>query len=959
VFYVKILNIDYLFFIHLKKKEKMSVKTKKLKALLLITCMAFLCYSQMYGQSKKYPNSPISKVMAEMQKGSSFKKLAIVNETTLPVVVGSKVLEKVKAYEAFTLTPDALQQIRESKGVPIEIEMPVNGNSVSLRLVRVNLFVENHQIKTSSGEIVTPEESYHFQGVLAVNKPGVLVGNKTNSNQVDENSLVSISIFKDVITGFISNASGNYVIGKVEGEMGAGNKYHIVYKDSNLKKKPIVSCGTDDTMNPLPIENIDNARMTFGCVAIHVQTEYDIYQQLGSTGMVYSYIVALFAQTQAIYANDGISVALAGVLIYSTPDPYNDNSTATLLAHFKQQTQSFYGNLGCLLTTRNIGGGEAAAIGGLCQPVSKRLCVAGNMGLGGPLVPVGPWDIYVFTHELGHLMGSRHTHACTWNGNGTGIDGCAPAAGIPMEGSCAVPPLPTNGGTIMSYCHLIGGVGINFSLGFGPQPANLIFNYVNNSSFCATSYCTPCMAPLNFTLSGIAYNSAQLSWTPTAGALSYNIEYKAASSSTWLNAGSTSGNSFNITGLAPLTTYDCRIRAACTSTISELTTIQFTTPTDQCGTPTNLSTYNFTFSWNMASNALNYTLEYKPASSTTWLVVTGIPANSYTINPISLASGTLYDWRVKAICSLTESPYAQAQFTTPAKCADLINLNTTAITGTSATLAWTITGDLPQVRFIELQYKPSSATAWTLVTLSGTANTYNLSALNPGTAYQWRVRPLCGKVYDGLPGSYSQSQFNTLITCATPSNLSFEQLNTCGDVQLNWDPVPGALTYTVQYKKTTSSTWLEIGFFAENYLVLFNLGNATYDWKVKANCADGSSAYTTSTFTSKFVPRTCDPGGVFTPVKAAKQPIKKNSSLQLNPQPASNQIALNFSVLKEGNAFVSIQDAFGRPVWQQSKLVKEGINSLIINTSKLTSGIYMLKVIIGTQVLSSRLVIQH
>jgi hypothetical protein len=86
----------------------------------------------------------------------------------------------------------------------------------------------------------------------------------------------------------------------------------------------------------------------------------------------------------------------------------------------------------------------------------------------------------VVTHEMGHLMGSRHTHACVWNGNNTAIDGCAAT-----EGNCPQPPIPAGGGTIMSYCHLQG-VGINFNNGFGPQPTAAILNNIEAVGNCLT-----------------------------------------------------------------------------------------------------------------------------------------------------------------------------------------------------------------------------------------------------------------------------------------------------------------------------------------------------------------------------------------------------------------------------------------------------------------------------------------
>jgi len=107
-------------------------------------------------------------------------------------------------------------------------------------------------------------------------------------------------------------------------------------------------------------------------------------------------------------------------------------------------------------------------------------------------VPFYSWNVNVVAHELGHLFGSRHTHACVWNGNGTMIDDCGPRAGYYDGVFCAFfkprPPLPPDGGTIMSYCHLLGGVGINFAHGFGPQPGNVIRSRFNSASCLGTCF---------------------------------------------------------------------------------------------------------------------------------------------------------------------------------------------------------------------------------------------------------------------------------------------------------------------------------------------------------------------------------------------------------------------------------------------------------------------------------------
>lgn len=59
-------------------------------------------------------------------------------------------------------------------------------------------------------------------------------------------------------------------------------------------------------------------------------------------------------------------------------------------------------------------------------------------------------------------------------------DGC-----YPTEGSCTRPGIPSDGGTIMSYCHLVS-AGINFNKGFGSQPSNVMKNTINGKSCVQT-----------------------------------------------------------------------------------------------------------------------------------------------------------------------------------------------------------------------------------------------------------------------------------------------------------------------------------------------------------------------------------------------------------------------------------------------------------------------------------------
>ncbi|MEL6277189.1 MAG: M12 family metallo-peptidase, partial [Bacteroidota bacterium] len=120
-------------------------------------------------------------------------------------------------------------------------------------------------------------------------------------------------------------------------------------------------------------------------------------------------------------------------------------------------------------------------VGGLCNSLNYAYSwIQGSYAQ----VPTYSWSVNVLAHEMGHNLGSRHTHDCIWNNNNTPIDGCGPAANYSTP--CTPGPLPTNGGTVMSYCHLLGNIGINFNNGFGQQPGDLIRANIANAS-CLTN----------------------------------------------------------------------------------------------------------------------------------------------------------------------------------------------------------------------------------------------------------------------------------------------------------------------------------------------------------------------------------------------------------------------------------------------------------------------------------------
>ena len=261
------------------------------------------------------------------------------------------------------------------------------------------------------------------------------------------------------------------------------------------------------------------------CVRFYWEVDYAIFLNKGSVVNATNYVTGLFNQSAIIYGNDGISVTLSSVFVWSTASPYTASTTSGLLSQFQSTRNSFNGDLGHLLGSSG-GGGVAAGFSGLCASNLDNSQCYSEIYNTYENVPTFSWSVYVVTHEQGHLLGSRHTHACVWNGNNTAIDNCGPSAGYGYEGSCSNAPTPIGGGTIMSYCHLTSG-GVNFNLGFGTQPKTLILNNVEAGS-CLTSCgggggCSDAFEPNNSisTAASISTNAAITAQIATSSDLDY------------------------------------------------------------------------------------------------------------------------------------------------------------------------------------------------------------------------------------------------------------------------------------------------------------------------------------------------------------------------------------------------------------------------------------------------------
>lgn len=452
----------------------------------------------------------------------------------------------VKDAQYAKMESDVLNGIRTANNEFIELAIPYNGRAINVQLYRVNIYAEGFHADTDKRVNAIIEKGVHYRGIV----------------KGDPKSVAAFSFFKDGFSGIVSDAEvNNLVVAKLKTP---GNTTdYIIYSDDNLLVTPSLKCSTEDpTHVPAPSTQRDGQDiMSTRCVTMYFEIDHDLYlDNNSSVADTNNWMAAAFNQVQTLFANDGITVALKSTFVWTTQDPYFGETSADYLMQFNQMRPVFDGDLGQLVGIDAGGlGGVAVNIAGSCTDYNFSYS---DVDPWFSAVPAFSWTIQVITHELGHLMGSPHTHGCYWNNNNTAIDGCGSSAGY-VEGNCAQGPIPfVQKGTIMSYCHLVDGVGIKFANGFGLQPRNRILNHVNSSTCLSTDCINTCIDGIAGISVVSGANTAQIMWDDVSSFGPWTVSYTTLNG-TFTNWQTVTTNVFNITGLDPNTYYKFAVRPVC------------------------------------------------------------------------------------------------------------------------------------------------------------------------------------------------------------------------------------------------------------------------------------------------------------------------------------------------------------------------------------------------------------
>lgn len=374
-------------------------------------------------------------------------------------------------HEATFLTIQRKEFNRLEQDRPQELKISLqtpDGQLLQLELFQAEYLTPDFKLrKASAPERTIPfDRGLHYRGIV-------------NS---DARSLAMLLVLPGEIAGLVEYRGRQYNLGKIEGE----TDLHILYPADAATDPPVRTCYAESV--PGYKNRIDNSpgnrsSNSDNCVKMYVEADYDIFLDKGGVTPAANYVAGLFSQVSTLYADESIKLVVSEIFVWDIEDPYVGGSNGTLdyLIQFRQERNGDFNgaDLGHLVGYQ--GGGGIAYLNVICNGTYS----VGYSDIPGSYnqVPAYSWAVNVVTHEIGHNLGSPHTHDCAWNGNDTPIDNCGPLYDtIYIPSGCYNNGVTPDDGTIMSYCHLIGGVGVSFVENFGQQPGDLIRSRVYNAS---------------------------------------------------------------------------------------------------------------------------------------------------------------------------------------------------------------------------------------------------------------------------------------------------------------------------------------------------------------------------------------------------------------------------------------------------------------------------------------------
>ncbi len=597
-------------------------------------------------------------------------------------------------------------------------------------------------------------------------------------------------------------------------------------------------------------------------------------------------------------------IANTTAVIYYNPstDPY------TTLSNWNNQLQSaLNANIGDAnydighMFGASGGGGNAGCIGCVCVNGSK------GRGITSPAdgIPMGDnFDIDYVAHEVGHQLGANHTFSMSLEGTGQNKE---VGSGITIMGYAGITSQDVAPHSIDIFHETsIAQIQANLANKTCPVSINITANNVAPVIAPVSNYTIPISTPFALTGSATDANAADIltyCWeqndnSTTSGSGSVASPTKTTGPN-WLSFPasvsptrtfpklSTILAGLNVTPVLPGGDAVANIEAlsSVSRTLNFRLTVRDNSPyvpeisigqtafTDLAVTVTNTSgpfavtAPNTAITWDAGSNAtvtwsvngtnagsvnctsVNILLSTDGGNTFTEVLAAATPNDGSEVITVPSTLSNTCRIKVEAVGNIFFD-ISNTNFTIgePPLCGGVTGLASSFITLTSATISWTAVSGADSY---DVDYKESVSSTWINAATATTLTSVDLSGLNSNTTYNWRVRVNCA----AGTGNYVNAQFTTLAPCNAPTGLGSSAI-TSNSASVSWASVSGAANYDIDYKESSSSTWINAvtGTTSTSRSITGLSASTLYDWRVRANCTSSlTSDYSQGQFTTTAV----------------------------------------------------------------------------------------------------------
>jgi hypothetical protein len=696
-----------------------------------------------------------------------------------------------------------------------EVFKAVGNHAIIVSLPSADGEIEQFEIREASN--FEPALQAKFPEIRAFSGKGITDGSATLKLSISPQGIQAMVFRTGKANEFIEPYSADHTVYSVFKKQ----PKTLPWKCTTPEQKMATSIG-----NQLPnVTARSTGDMKILRLAQSVTAEYSNYfgaTSASQVSLVLAAVNATLTRCNGVYEKDLAIhlnlVATATNVFYYNPstDPYSAASSGSGGAWNSELQNTLTSVIGAAnydighLFGASGGGGNAGCIGCICVDNSK------GSGFTSPAdnIPQGDnFDIDYVVHEVGHQLGGNHTFSMSNEGTGVNVE---PGSGITIMGYAGITAQDVAPHSIDIYhAATIAQIQANLSSKTCPVTTSISGNNATPVVNAGGNFTIPISTPFVLTGSATDANPGDV--------LTYCWEQNdnATSSQTGTSsvASPAKASGPNWISYAPVTTPVRYFPKLATILAGGLVSGPLSGGDAGANTEA-LSSVSRTLGFRLTVR------DNAPYSSTAPVTIgqTNFANATITVTSSSgpfavTAPNTNVSWAGNSSQSIT---WSVANTTTaPVSCANIkISISTDGGT-TFSTLVASTPNDGSEV-----------------VTIPNT----------PTTTARIKVEAV-GNIF------FDISNTNFTITsgssCASPAGLTAAAITTTS-ATIGWTAVSGAVSYDVDYKSTSSATWINV--VTTTTAVSAGLtgltAGTTYDYRVRTNCASGSSTYSAAQFTT-------------------------------------------------------------------------------------------------------------